>query len=70
MVVNIVSIIIVIADKFQSYDYGSVGNYERYKQKTPINYDLEKITIPMALFYGLNDNMGRKLVYKLFRCYF
>lgn len=27
----------------------------RYKQATPVKYDLKKITVPLALFYGAND---------------
>ncbi|EFN89157.1 lipase 3 [Harpegnathos saltator] len=45
----------MFVDNFQSFDYGSEGNNERYKQKTPINYDLSKITAPIALFYASND---------------
>ncbi|XP_014477144.1 PREDICTED: lipase 3-like [Dinoponera quadriceps] len=48
------------AKNFQSYDYGPVGNYEHYKQKTPITYDLSKVTVPIALFYSSNDLVVRK----------
>lgn len=45
----------MIAQKFQTYDYGYDGNYEHYGQATPIMYDLKKITAPLALLYGAND---------------
>ncbi|XP_032674155.1 lipase 3-like [Odontomachus brunneus] len=47
-------------DNFQTYDYGPVGNYEHYKQKTPISYDLKKVIAPIVLFYSINDKIVRK----------
>ncbi|XP_011637992.1 lipase 3-like isoform X1 [Pogonomyrmex barbatus] len=43
------------AGDFRSYDYGITENYERYKQKIPPSYDVEKITAPIILFYAAND---------------
>jgi len=51
-----------ITDDFQSYDYEPLGNYEKYKQKTPITYDLKKIITSLALFYGTNDVLATKTV--------
>ncbi|KAL6424434.1 hypothetical protein ACFW04_009895 [Cataglyphis niger] len=50
----------IITGNFQNFDYGRLGNYERYKQTTPARYDLKKITAPLALFYGLNDVLSIK----------
>lgn len=55
----------IVADKFQTYDYGYLGNYKHYRQATPIMYDLKKVTAPMALFYGANDLLSPKLVRSL-----
>ena len=44
------------AKKFQYYDYGSkAANNEHYGQATPPEYQLEKITIPIASYWSLND---------------
>ncbi|KAG5329383.1 LIP3 Lipase, partial [Acromyrmex heyeri] len=44
-----------VTKKFQTFDYGYFGNYKQYGQMTPIMYDLNKVTAPLALFYGAND---------------
>lgn len=44
-----------ITGNFQTFDYGYLDNYERYKQLTPVKYNLKKITAPIAIFYGVND---------------
>ncbi|XP_035720602.1 lipase 3-like [Vespa mandarinia] len=41
--------------KFQSYDYGYEYNMKLYKQKVPLEYDLTRISAPVALIYGKND---------------
>ncbi|XP_029174648.1 lipase 3-like isoform X2 [Nylanderia fulva] len=45
----------VITGDFQDFDYGYLGNNKRYKQATPMKYNLKKVTAPLALFYGAND---------------
>ncbi|XP_072763179.1 lipase 3-like [Anoplolepis gracilipes] len=50
----------MMTGKFQNFDYGYLGNYERYKQRTPIEYNVKKITAPIALFYGANDPISLK----------
>lgn len=40
---------------FRKYDYGYWLNFEIYGQYTPPDYDLSKITSPVALFYSSND---------------
>lgn len=54
--------IMLIIDKFESYDYGILGNYMHYKQAQPITYDLGKINASLLLFYGANDDLQPKLV--------
>jgi len=40
--------------KFRGYDYGE-GNNDVYGQDTPPDYDLKKVTAPIALYWGEND---------------
>ncbi|XP_051172611.1 lipase 1-like [Leptopilina boulardi] len=40
---------------FRQFDYGMSKNREVYKSRLPPKYPLEKITIPVAIFHGLND---------------
>ncbi|XP_025261729.1 lipase 3-like [Camponotus floridanus] len=49
-----------ITGNFQTFDYGNLGNYERYKQLTPVKYNVKKITAPIAMFYGDNDPITLK----------
>ncbi|XP_058794622.1 lipase 3-like [Phymastichus coffea] len=46
---------IMISGKFRQYDFGSDENYLRYKNVTPPEYPLERITVPVVLYYGMND---------------
>ncbi|XP_014213551.1 lipase 3-like [Copidosoma floridanum] len=46
---------IMLSGKFRQYDFGRDGNYIRYKNATPPEYHLERITIPIILYYGMND---------------
>uniref|UniRef100_T1JB73 Partial AB-hydrolase lipase domain-containing protein n=1 Tax=Strigamia maritima TaxID=126957 RepID=T1JB73_STRMM len=41
--------------KMTGYDYGKKKNFENYNQATPIEYDLTKIKIPVAIIYSAND---------------
>ncbi|XP_029171217.1 lipase 1-like [Nylanderia fulva] len=41
--------------KFREYDYGSEKNLLMYNSVEAPDYDLTKITVPIALFYGKND---------------
>ncbi|XP_071649226.1 lipase 3-like [Temnothorax longispinosus] len=50
----------IITQKFQTFDYGYFGNYKHYGQPTPLPYNLEKVTAPLALFYGANDLLALK----------
>jgi len=48
--------------KFQMYDYGcgifSCENQKRYGQKQPPQFDLTKVKVPTALYYGDHDTLG------------
>lgn len=43
---------------FQKYDYGSDENAVKYGQSTPPQYDLSKLSVPTALFYGKHDYLA------------
>ncbi|GIY22139.1 gastric triacylglycerol lipase [Caerostris darwini] len=49
---------LVESGKFNKYDYGKKENLVRYGQETPPEYDLTKITTPVALMWGLNDDLA------------
>ncbi|XP_062703827.1 lipase 1-like [Aedes albopictus] len=41
--------------RFAQYDYGREGNLKRYGHSTPPAYPLELVTVPVAMYYGSND---------------
>lgn len=43
---------------FRQFDYGDCRNREIYNSTMPPEYPLRKATLPVAVFYGENDNMG------------
>jgi hypothetical protein len=43
---------------FRQYNYGEKQNIQIYGQKTPPNYDLSKITIPVHLYVGKYDKLA------------
>lgn len=43
---------------FARYDYGNRANMEIYGQKSPPEYDLSAINIPIALVAGSGDELG------------
>jgi lysosomal acid lipase/cholesteryl ester hydrolase len=45
---------------FRQYNHGKEKNLERYGQEVPPDYDLSKITAPVALYWGENDWLGVK----------
>lgn len=55
----------IIAGKFQTYDYGYFNNYKHYGQATPIMYDLKKVIAPLAIFYSADDILTPKSVRSL-----
>lgn len=48
----------LISPTFQHFDHGPEANIARYGQVTPPSYDLSKISIPTALFYGGQDALA------------
>ncbi|KNC27717.1 hypothetical protein FF38_11340 [Lucilia cuprina] len=47
--------------KFQQFDYKSKSeNLRRYKSKTPPEYNLRNVRVPMQLFYGNRDLLMAK----------
>ncbi|KAL3266157.1 hypothetical protein HHI36_010342 [Cryptolaemus montrouzieri] len=45
--------------KFRRFDYGKEENLKRYSNIEPPEYDLKKITAPIAYFWGENDCWSR-----------
>lgn len=41
--------------KFKKYDYGILGNKNKYGTLNPPDYDLSKIKVPVSLYYSEND---------------
>lgn len=41
--------------RFRKYDFGPEKNREIYNRTTPPDYNLKKITAPVAIYYSLND---------------
>ncbi|XP_015114439.1 lipase 3 [Diachasma alloeum] len=42
-------------NQFRQYDYGAFDNLKKYGTLTPPKYDISKIKVPIACFYGDND---------------
>lgn len=55
---------------FQQYDFGKTENMKRYGRSTPPSYPVEKITVPVHLFYGKNDWLAMPKVEILFKVFF
>lgn len=57
----------VNSGKFRKFDFGTKAkNMQAYGQETPPEYDISKITAPVALYWGENDWLGVKSdVYRL-----
>ncbi|XP_059058794.1 lipase 3-like [Achroia grisella] len=45
---------LINSNKFRQFDYG-LKNLAQYGSVTPPDYNIEKITSPLAIFFGLND---------------
>ncbi|XP_065358156.1 lipase 1-like [Calliphora vicina] len=45
-------------DRFCQYDYGHEENMKRYKQSSPPDYPLDKVTVPVGLHYTYNDYLS------------
>jgi len=44
--------------KFESYDYGESGNEEHYGQPGPVQYQLDRVTAPTAIFKSDADDLA------------
>lgn len=45
----------ILSGYFRKYDYGVIGNLAKYGKLSPPDYETDKITAPVALFYSIND---------------
>jgi len=52
---------LIVADKFRAYDYKEDNNLI-YGQDTPPDYDLGKVTAPVALYWSDNDLLAHPTV--------
>jgi len=50
----------VTSGKFRKYDFGPEKNMIEYGASEPPEYNWNKITAPIALYWGENDWMGSK----------
>lgn len=49
---------IVLANKFQQFDYGGEANLNIYGSKDPPEYDLNLVNTSVALYVGQNDRLS------------
>ena len=47
---------------FHAFDYGKDGNEEIYGQTDPPEYEIEKITAPVAVYWADNDWLAQREV--------
>ncbi|KAF8771251.1 gastric triacylglycerol lipase-like [Argiope bruennichi] len=47
-----------LSGKFAKYDYGKKGNLAHYGQETPPEFDLSRITAPVAISWASHDNLA------------
>lgn len=52
----------VTSKEFQKYDFGRDTNLVKYQQKTPPVYNISRIAIPIACYWGDNDWLAQKSV--------
>jgi len=45
----------VSSGRFRQYDHGIIGNIRKYKQFSPPDYPLEKVSTPVTIFWAEND---------------
>ncbi|XP_046599064.1 uncharacterized protein LOC107221024 [Neodiprion lecontei] len=46
-------------ESFREFDYGYGRNYVRYGSDIPPEYPLHKITVPVLIYYGVNDPLAQ-----------
>lgn len=52
----------VNSGKFRKYDHGRAKNLEVYGTPDPPEYNVDRITAPVAFYWGENDWLGAKPV--------
>ncbi|XP_012231435.1 lipase 1-like [Linepithema humile] len=57
----------MISGKFCAYDYGREKNMQMYNATIPPDYDLSRITVPIALIYAYNDLLATEKDVKILR---
>ncbi|GLV35374.1 uncharacterized protein CBL_01476 [Carabus blaptoides fortunei] len=50
----------IVSGSFHHMDFGEADNLIHYKQKTPPEYNLKKVSAPVSLFYGDGDYLIKK----------
>lgn len=55
----------VNSGKFRQYDFGLLGNMAKYGSISPPDYELSKVTAPIALHYSDNDWLAAIKVYRI-----
>lgn len=50
----------IVAKKFQMFDYGSLNNYYEYGDYSPNAVLYSEISVPMAIFVGERDMLADK----------
>ncbi|KAI4494095.1 hypothetical protein M0802_009249 [Mischocyttarus mexicanus] len=51
----------IVTGSFRKFDYGIRENFQKYGSTQPPKYSLEKIKVPVAIFYGENDFLTHSL---------
>ncbi|XP_015182224.1 PREDICTED: lipase 3-like isoform X2 [Polistes dominula] len=47
----------IVSGAFRKFDYGFSQNLKKYGSSQPPKYDLRKVKVPVAIFYGENDSL-------------
>ncbi|XP_043497848.1 lipase 3-like [Polistes fuscatus] len=51
----------IVTGSFRKFDYGINQNLKRYGSTQPPKYNLKKVNVPVAIFYGENDSLTHYL---------
>lgn len=52
---------LIESKRFCRYDYGFERNLKYYGQRTPPDYPLQNVTVPVGLYYTYNDELSSEL---------
>ncbi|CAK1543691.1 unnamed protein product [Leptosia nina] len=47
----------MLTDKFQKFDFGAEKNSLIYGEERPPQYNMNRVTVPVVIMYGLNDHL-------------